>query len=73
MTFPKFHDDMYHSYDYDYSVHHDSNSYHHVAEASRQGRVLKPRCVATCVPPLQILTRLEIVEWTYLRIRRQIW
>lgn len=47
MTLTRYHDNTYPSYDYDYSVHHDASSHHHVAEASRQGRVLKPRYVAT--------------------------
>jgi len=43
MTLLRFHDNVYPSYDYDYTVHHDASSHYHVAEASSQGRVLKPR------------------------------
>ena len=45
-------DNVYSTYDYDYSVHHDATSHHHVAEASRQDRVLKPRYVAIRFLPM---------------------
>jgi len=43
MTFTRHHDDPHPLYDYDYTIHRDASPHHHVAEASRQGRILKPR------------------------------